>query len=72
MSKPIEPGVPFTHPVTVRWADCDPAQIAYTGRIPNFALEAIDAWWMATTHFDWYRLNIDLSLIHISEPTRPY
>jgi hypothetical protein len=32
----------FTHAIRVGWADCDPARIAYTGRIPYFALEAID------------------------------
>ena len=49
----------FVHEIRVGWADCDPADMAYTGRIPNWALEAIDAWWEATTHFDWYRLNLD-------------
>ena len=29
----------------VGFGDCDPARIAYTGRIPEFALEAIDAFW---------------------------
>lgn len=50
---------PFVHPVKVRWADCDVAAIAYTGRIPNFALEAIDAWWEDTVGYDWYRLSMD-------------
>ncbi|MEW5420523.1 acyl-CoA thioesterase [Amorphus sp. 3PC139-8] len=49
----------FVHPIKVRWADCDLATIAYTGRIPNFALEAIDAWWEAVVGFDWYRLSMD-------------
>lgn len=53
------PAPEFVHPVTVRWADCDPASIAYTGRIPNFALEAIDAWWAAIVGFDWFSLNAD-------------
>lgn len=50
---------PFVHPIKVRWADCDVAKIAYTGRIPNFALEAIDAWWEAIVGYDWYRLTLD-------------
>lgn len=62
--------VPFTHEITVRWADCDPAQIAYTGRIPEFALEAIDAWWEAVTGQDWYRMNVDhdigVPFVHLS------
>ncbi len=49
----------FCHPIQVRWADCDPARIAYTGNIPGFALEAIDAWWGYTVGADWYRLNMD-------------
>lgn len=49
----------FTHIIRVGWADCDPARIAYTGRLPYFALEAIDAWWEHTIGFDWYRQNID-------------
>ena len=31
------------HVIRVTWGDCDPARIAYTGRLPVFALEAIDA-----------------------------
>ena len=52
----------FVFSIRVGWADCDPAHIAYTGRIPYFALEAIDAWWEATTHQDWYQLNIDKNI----------
>lgn len=51
---------PFVHEVNVTWGDCDPARIAYTGRLPVFALEAINAWWEA--HFDgdgWFQLEID-------------
>ena len=32
----------FVHPVNVTWADCDPAKIAYTARLPYFALDAIN------------------------------
>jgi acyl-CoA thioesterase FadM len=34
---------PFIHEIKVTWGDCDPAQIVYTGRIPNFCLDAINA-----------------------------
>lgn len=60
----------FTHQIRVRWSDCDPARIAFTGRIPYFALDAIDAWWETTVGDDWYRLNIDKDIgtpfVHIS------
>ena len=60
----------FTHTIRVRWADCDPARIAFTGRIPGFALEAIEAWWEHRVGQDWYRLNFDRDLgtpfVHLS------
>jgi acyl-CoA thioesterase FadM len=52
----------FVHRIRVRWADCDPANIAYTGRIPAWALEAIDAWWEHHTGLDWYRINLDRNI----------
>ena len=39
------PADTFAHSVRIGWGDCDPAKIAYTGRLPWFALEAINAWW---------------------------
>lgn len=54
----MQPGA-FTHTIRVRWADCDPARIVFTGRIPFFALEAIEAWWESKVGVDWYTMNID-------------
>lgn len=62
MSKPTDTPAAFIHTIRVAWADCDPAQIAYTGRIPCFALDAIDAWWEHHTGQEWYRLNIDRNI----------
>ena len=60
----------FHHPVKVRWADCDPAKIVYTGRIPYFALEAIDAWWEHHFDADWFAMNADRNIgtpfVHLS------
>jgi acyl-CoA thioesterase FadM len=53
---------PFVYPIHVRWGDCDTAAIAYTGQIPRFALEAIEAWWEHHTGYDWYRLNLDRNI----------
>lgn len=50
----------FVHPINVTWADCDPAKIAYTARLPYFALDAINGWWEA--HFDgegWFQMELD-------------
>ena len=54
---------PFVHEVNVTWGDCDPARIAYTARLPYFALDAINAWW--EHHFDgdgWFQLEIDRNI----------
>jgi 4-hydroxybenzoyl-CoA thioesterase len=61
-SAAVEPSIPFIHRIRVGWADCDPARIAYTGRIPCFALEAIDAWWEHRIGQDWFGLNVDSNL----------
>ena len=50
----------FVHEIRVGWGDCDPAKIAYTGRLPAFALEAIDAWWEHNLDGDgWYQMELD-------------
>lgn len=70
----------FEHEIRVTWGDCDPAQIAYTGRIPWFALDAINGWWEA--HLGepgWYHLEIDRNIgtpfvhmsIDLSAPVTP-
>ena len=48
------------HLINVTWGDCDPARIVYTGRIPNFALDAINSWWEAQLGGDgWFQMEID-------------
>ena len=61
----------FTHPIRVSWGDCDPARIAYTARLPWFALEAIDAWWEHVSGGNgWFQMETDLNLgtpfVHMS------
>lgn len=62
---------PFVHEIRVTWGDCDPARIAYTARIPWFALDAINAWW--EHHLDgngWYQMELDRNMgtpfVHMS------
>ena len=53
----------FEHEIRVTWGDCDPARIAYTARLPWFALYAINAWW--ESHLDgdgWYQLELDRNI----------
>ncbi len=50
----------FEHVIRVGWGNCDPARIAYTARIPAWALESIDAWW--EHHLDgdgWFQMETD-------------
>jgi acyl-CoA thioesterase FadM len=54
----LAPDGPLVHPLTVGWGDCDPAQIAYTARIPAWGLEAIEAWYRYCLGINWYRLNL--------------
>jgi acyl-CoA thioesterase FadM len=65
------PVAPFVHEVRVTWGDCDPARIAYTGRLPWFALDAINAWWEAHLGGDgWFQLELDRNIgtpfVHLS------
>jgi 4-hydroxybenzoyl-CoA thioesterase len=56
----MEPaGMAFEHIIRVGWGDCDPARIAYTARLPAFALEAIDAWWEHHLGGGWYQMELD-------------
>jgi acyl-CoA thioesterase FadM len=62
---------PYAHEIRVGWGDCDPARIAYTGRIPNWALEAINGWWEHNLGGDgWYQMELDRNVgtpfVHMS------
>lgn len=50
----------YRHQIRVGWGDCDPAKIAYTGRLPAFALDAINGWWEAHLDGDgWFQMELD-------------
>jgi acyl-CoA thioesterase FadM len=64
-------GSPFIHEIRVTWGDCDPAKIAYTGRLPAMALDAINAWWEEHLGGDgWFQMEIDRNVgtpfVHLS------
>jgi len=57
------PSTALQHDIRVTWGDCDPAKIAYTGRLPWFALDAINAWWEHHLGGDgWFQLELDRNL----------
>ena len=54
------PATALRHVIRVGWGDCDPAKIVYTGRLPWFALDAINAWWVERTGGDgWFQIELD-------------
>lgn len=71
MAEAAAPDAVFTHEIRVAWGDCDPERIVYTGRIPWFALDAINAWWEHHTGGEgWYHFVVDrgfgLPFVHMS------
>ena len=47
------------HSIRVTWGDCDPACIVYTGRLPWFALDAINSWWVEHLEGDgWFQMEL--------------
>jgi 4-hydroxybenzoyl-CoA thioesterase len=54
---PARPAALFVHRRIITWSDTDAAGIAYSGRFPVFALEAIDAWFFDRLGADWFELH---------------
>ncbi len=42
----------------VRFGESDAARIAYTGRFPLWALEAVEDWFDLWANHDWYEINV--------------
>lgn len=64
------PAEPFVKRFDIGWGDTDPAQIAYTGALPDYAIRAIEAWYKAVLGGNWFVLNMDYGLdtpfVHLS------
>lgn len=65
------PSGALQHEIRVTWGDCDPAGIAYTARLPWFALDAINAWWEDRLGGDgWFQMELDRNVgtpfVHMS------
>ena len=56
--------------ITVSFGDCDPARVVYTARLPWFALDAINGWWVHHIGSGWYQMEIDQDIgtpfVHMS------
>ncbi len=54
------PSTTHQHMLGISWGDCDPANIVYTGRLPWFALDAINSWWEKQLDGDgWFQMEVD-------------
>ena len=53
---PLKPTEPFVHRRQISWGDTDTARIVYTARIPHFAMEAIEAWFVDRVGTGFYDL----------------
>lgn len=54
--------IPFVYRRRVLWGDGDPAQIVYTVRFVDYAMEAVEGWFREVTGVDWYRLHAELGM----------
>lgn len=54
--------VPFVQKRDVRWGDTDGAQIVYTVRFVDYAMDAIEGWFREVMQLDWYRMNTELDM----------
>lgn len=53
---------PFVHRKVINWSDTDAAQIVYTVRFLDFAMEAIEGWFRNVIGHGWYDMNMDLGI----------
>ncbi|HYH19737.1 MAG TPA: acyl-CoA thioesterase [Azospirillum sp.] len=70
MSKPIEVPdapypAPYVHDRKVRFGHSDAARIAYTIRLFDYAMEAIEGWFEEVLGNGWYHLNTEC---HVGSP----
>ena len=65
---------PYVHRYRLGFSDTDAAGIAFTGRFPNFALDAIEGWFRDRLGTDWFRLNTEegtgTPFVHVSMDLR--
>lgn len=54
--------VPYVHKRVPLWSETDAAQIVYTVRFVDYAMEAIEGWFRHVMQLDWYRMNTELDM----------
>lgn len=72
--------VPYIHRRIPLWSETDAAQIVYTVRFVDYAMEAIEGWFRNVMKLDWFRMNTELDMgtpfvkidMDIKTPLVPY
>lgn len=71
MSEPSgRAAAPFIYRRRVRWGEADAARIAYTGKFPHFAMEALDDFFLEVLGENWYLNTVERNrgnpFVHLS------
>jgi YbgC/YbaW family acyl-CoA thioester hydrolase len=54
--------VPYVHKRVPKWSETDGAQIVYTARFVDYALDAIEGWFRDVLRVDWFLMNTQLDM----------
>lgn len=55
----MEPRELFTHSRRITWGETDAARIAYTPRMLDYAMEALERWFQDRLGTGWYEMTVD-------------
>lgn len=54
--------IPYVQKRTPKWSETDSAQIVYTARFVDYAMDAIEGWFRDVLGVDWFLMNTELDM----------
>jgi len=54
--------IPYIQKRIPKWSETDGAQIIYTARFVDYAMDAIEGWFRDVLKVDWFRMNTELDM----------
>ena len=54
--------IPYVQKRKPKWCETDGAQIVYTVRFVDYAMDAIEGWFRDVLKVDWFRMNTELDM----------
>jgi acyl-CoA thioesterase FadM len=54
--------IPYAQKRVPKWSETDSAQIIYTTRFVDYAMDALEGWFRDVLRVDWFRMNTELDL----------